>query len=147
MDGSPVAKRAAGGRHRQVQRLPRRSSRCTAKTATRPSIASCAITRAIQTASTAESRPINFSLMVHKIHYGENMARAAPRTRSAPTTSATCASRVMSNTGTPGDTAKCYMCHVNGSEAVFPIGLNTVKTPQGLMNPMAPPRPPAPPAT
>ena len=44
----------------------------------------------------------------------------------------------MSNTGTPGDTAKCYMCHVNGSEAVFPIGLNPVKTPQGLMSPMAP---------
>jgi hypothetical protein len=27
------------------------------------------------------------------------------------------------------------MCHVNGSESVFPIGLNDVKTPQGLLNP------------
>jgi hypothetical protein len=44
----------------------------------------------------------------------------------------------MGNTGTPGDTAKCYMCHVNGSESVFPIGLNAVKNPQGLMSPMAP---------
>ena len=37
----------------------------------------------------------------------------------------------MTPTGGVGDTAKCYMCHVNGSEAVFPIGKNNVTDPQG----------------
>jgi hypothetical protein len=38
-------------------------------------------------------------------------------------------------TGATQDTAECYMCHVNGSEAVLPIGKNPVVDPQGLENP------------
>jgi OmcA/MtrC family decaheme c-type cytochrome len=41
----------------------------------------------------------------------------------------------MGPTGAVQDTAQCYMCHANGSEAVFPIGLNPVTDPQGLLNP------------
>jgi len=33
------------------------------------------------------------------------------------------------------NTAQCYMCHTNGSEAVLPIGKNAVVDPQGLLNP------------
>ena len=43
----------------------------------------------------------------------------------------------MTPTGGVGDTAKCYMCHVNNSEAVFPIGKNNVTDPQGRMSPVA----------
>jgi OmcA/MtrC family decaheme c-type cytochrome len=43
-----------------------------------------------------------------------------------------------SDTGSPGDTAKCYMCHVNGSESVLPIGKNVMTNPQGLVNPTPP---------
>jgi hypothetical protein len=42
----------------------------------------------------------------------------------------------MNPTGGVGDTAKCYMCHVNGSEAVFPIGKFDVTDPQGLISPV-----------
>ena len=110
---------------------------CTAKAATRPSIASCAITRAIPTAPTP-AQAINFSLMVHKIHYGENMQQNGATYKIGSSDFSDVRFPVMSNTGHPGDTAKCYVCHVNGSESVFPIGLNPVKTPQGLMTPMAP---------
>ena len=41
----------------------------------------------------------------------------------------------MGPTGATRDTAQCYMCHANNSEAVFPIGLNPVTDPQGLLNP------------
>jgi hypothetical protein len=36
--------------------------------------------------------------------------------------------------GAPGDTTNCAMCHVNGSEAVFPIGKDPVKNPGGLLD-------------
>ena len=38
--------------------------------------------------------------------------------------------------GRAGDTTNCAMCHVNGSEAVFPIGKNAVKYPNGMLDPM-----------
>ena len=37
--------------------------------------------------------------------------------------------------GSTGDTAKCYMCHVNNSETVFPIDKNPVIDSQGMLNP------------
>jgi OmcA/MtrC family decaheme c-type cytochrome len=42
---------------------------------------------------------------------------------------------VMGDTGAVADTAKCYMCHVNNSETVFPIGKNPVADTQGKLNP------------
>lgn len=86
-------------------------------------------------ASKPTPQAINFSLFVHKIHYGDNLAAAGATYTVSGNDFTTVRFPVMSNTGAPGDTAKCYMCHVNGSESVFPIGLNDVKTPQGLINP------------
>ena len=73
--------------------------------------------------------------MVHKIHFGENLAAAGATYKIGTTDFNDVRYPVFSNTGRPGDTTNCYMCHVNGSEAVFPIGLNPVKNPQGLMDP------------
>ena len=84
---------------------------------------------------------VNFALMIHKIHTGEKMATEFGTTYTIvgfggshndftdvryPT---------FTPTGATGDTAKCYMCHVNNSEAVFPIGKNAVADTQGLLNP------------
>lgn len=84
---------------------------------------------------------INFSLMIHKIHTGEKMQTEFGTTYTIvgfggshndftdiryPT---------MGPTGAVGDTAKCYMCHVNTSEANFPIGKNNVLDPQGKLSP------------
>ena len=41
----------------------------------------------------------------------------------------------MGPTGAVQDTAECYLCHVNGSEATLPVGKNAVTDPQGLLNP------------
>ena len=41
----------------------------------------------------------------------------------------------MGPTGQAGDTANCDMCHVNKSEANFPIGKNAVADTQGKLNP------------
>jgi hypothetical protein len=43
----------------------------------------------------------------------------------------------MTPTGGVADTAKCYMCHVNTSEANFPEGLNAVLDTQGPISPVA----------
>jgi OmcA/MtrC family decaheme c-type cytochrome len=80
--------------------------------------------------------------MVHRIHFGENMVPLGASyiivgfggshndfsdVRYAP----------MSPQGTPGDTRNCAICHVNGSEANLPVGLNNVVNPQGFINPEA----------
>ena len=41
----------------------------------------------------------------------------------------------MSLTGQPHDTTNCQMCHLPGTEAVFPIGKNMVKNPQSWLDP------------
>jgi OmcA/MtrC family decaheme c-type cytochrome len=83
---------------------------------------------------------ITFALMIHKIHTGEKLSEAG--------LTYTIVGRggshnefnevrypVMGPTGAPQDTARCYMCHVNTSEANFPIGKNNVLDPQGKLNP------------
>jgi OmcA/MtrC family decaheme c-type cytochrome len=87
------------------------------------------------TASGTPRQAINFSLMIHKIHFGENLQQYGATYSIGSSDFSDVRFPVLSDTGTPGDAAKCYVCHVNGSEAVFPIGLNAVATPQGLMNP------------
>jgi len=100
------------------------------------------------------NQAINLPLMVHKIHTGANLeanfnldyiiighsgsqndfgAAYASVPAAIPNTGVRYPT--MGPTGTTGDTAKCYMCHVNGSEAVLPIGKNPVTDPQGLLNP------------
>jgi OmcA/MtrC family decaheme c-type cytochrome len=88
----------------------------------------------------APPQGIAFPLMVHRIHFGENMVAAGASytivgfggshndfsdVRYAP----------MSPQGTPGDTRNCALCHVNDSEANLPVGLNAVVNPQGWINP------------
>jgi len=95
---------------------------------------------------------INFAMMVHKIHTGEKLGAAGLdyiivgfggshndfgqtfSTAPAPIPNTGVRYPAMLN-GSTGDTANCTMCHVNGSEAVFPIGKNAVTDPQGLLNP------------
>ena len=78
---------------------------------------------------------VNFSLMIHKIHYGDNMVQYGQKYVVSGTDFTTIRYAPMDPTGNPGDTANCSMCHVNGSESNFPIGLNMVTTLQGYMNP------------
>jgi len=97
---------------------------------------------------------VNFALMIHKIHTGNNMAvnfgtdysivgfggsfndfGAAFANVPAAITNTGVLFPTMSPSGGVGDTTKCYMCHVNNSEQVFPIGLNPVADTQGLLNP------------
>ncbi len=97
---------------------------------------------------------VNFAMMIHKIHTGQNMKTNfgtnyvivgfggshndfGTAFASVPSTIPNTGVRypAMTPTGATGDTAKCYMCHVNSSETVFPIGLNAVADTQGLLNP------------
>ena len=102
----------------------------------------------------APPQAINFALMVHKIHTGLNLqanynqdyvvvgfggshnsfgVAFASVPASIPNTGVRYPA--MGPTGAVQDTAECYVCHVNGSEAVLPIGKNPVVDPQGLLNP------------
>ena len=97
---------------------------------------------------------INFTLMAHKIHTGLNLKNNfnqdyvivgfggshnsfgtafAPVPASIPNTGVRYPA--MGPTGAVQDTAECYVCHANGSEAALPIGKNAVTDPQGLLNP------------
>ena len=77
---------------------------------------------------------INFAVMVHSIHFGDNLAAAGATYKIGTADFSEVRYPAFSNTGRPGDTTNCQMCHLPGTEAVFPIGLNTVKTPGALMD-------------
>jgi len=116
-----------------------------------------ASTRAQSTNSAYTSAPpqgINFTMMVHKIHTGENLEAefnqdyiiigfggstndfgAAYASVPASIHNTGVRFPAMGPTGAVQDTAECYVCHVNGSEAVLPIGKNPVTDPEGLLNP------------
>ncbi len=84
---------------------------------------------------------VNFALMIHKIHTGEKMKTEFGTTYTIVGFGGShndftgVLYPAMSDTGSTGDTAKCYMCHVNNSEVQFPIGKNDVTDPEGLLNP------------
>jgi OmcA/MtrC family decaheme c-type cytochrome len=84
---------------------------------------------------------VNFAMMIHKIHTGEKLASDFKQTYiivgngGSHNDFSEVRYPAMGPTGSTGDTAKCYMCHVNSSEAVFPIGKNNVADQQGLLNP------------
>jgi len=91
----------------------------------------------------APPQGINFNLMVHRIHTGENLlADNRPYAIVGFGGSHNDFSDVrypaMSATGATGDTRNCAMCHVNGSEQNLPTGLNAVTDPQGPINPIQP---------
>ena len=96
---------------------------------------------------------INFAQMIHSIHTGEKLGAAgldyvivghggshnsfgaafASVPASIPNTGVLYPAMI---NGTVGDTANCSMCHVNGSEAVLPVGKNPVYDPAALINPV-----------
>jgi OmcA/MtrC family decaheme c-type cytochrome len=76
---------------------------------------------------TAPVQGVNFAYMIHRIHTGENLPALD---NSSYTIVGFGGSHndftdvrypAMSPTGGVGQTQSCYMCHVNGSEAVLPI--------------------------
>src|ERR1017187_2737216 len=82
---------------------------------------------------------VNFALMVHSIHTGEKLAAAGQSFvivgfGGSHNDFSDVRYPAMLN-GTTGDTANCAMCHVNGSEAVLPVGKNVVTNPAGLLSP------------
>jgi OmcA/MtrC family decaheme c-type cytochrome len=86
---------------------------------------------------------INFAMMVHKIHTGEKLAAAGLSyiivgNGGSHNDFSDVRYPTMGPTGSTGDTAKCYVCHVQTpapTEAIFPIGKNNVVDQQGLLNP------------
>jgi OmcA/MtrC family decaheme c-type cytochrome len=84
---------------------------------------------------------VNFALMIHKIHTGEKMPTDFGTNYTivgfggSHNDFSDVRFPVMSDTGAVADTAKCYMCHVNNSETVFPLGKNPVADTQGKLNP------------
>jgi OmcA/MtrC family decaheme c-type cytochrome len=85
--------------------------------------------------SAAPSVGINLSVMVHSIHFGENLAAAGATYKIGSNDFSDVRYPAMSPQGHTGDTTNCSMCHVNGSEAVFPIGKSMVKDPGAQMDP------------
>ncbi len=88
----------------------------------------------------APPQAINMALMVHKIHTGEKMAEFGKTYvvvgfGGSHNDFSEVRYPAMSGSGSTADTAKCDMCHVNGTEAVFPIGKLEVVDPQGILNP------------
>jgi OmcA/MtrC family decaheme c-type cytochrome len=86
---------------------------------------------------------INFNLLVHRIHYGQNMVAAGRNYTvvgfgGSHNDFSNTLFPAMSPTGSATDTRNCSLCHVNGSEQNLPVGLNAVVDPQGPINPIQP---------
>ena len=85
---------------------------------------------------------INFNLLIHRIHTGENLKDAGKSyTVIGRNGSINDFTEVrfpaMSPQGTPGDTRNCANCHVNDSQSTSG-GINDVRDPQGFINPVKP---------
>jgi OmcA/MtrC family decaheme c-type cytochrome len=106
-----------------------------------------ASTRATATNAADQALPpqgINFTMMIHKIHTGETLAQnglsyIVVGHGGTEDNFSNILYPVFTPSGSPPDTAKCYMCHVqtpSPTEAIFPIGKNAVQDPQGLESPV-----------
>jgi OmcA/MtrC family decaheme c-type cytochrome len=103
------------------------------------------VVRVVATNPADKAQPnqsINFALMIHKIHTGEGLTAAGQNYTivgfgGSHNDFSDVRYPVMTPTGGVADTAKCYMCHVNNSEATFPIGKNNVLDTQGRISPVA----------
>ena len=83
---------------------------------------------------------VNMALMIHKIHTGEKLTEGGQSYiivgfGGSHNDFSDVRYPTMTATGATGATQKCYVCHVNGSEAVLPIGKNNVADTQGKLNP------------
>ena len=86
---------------------------------------------------------VNFALMIHKIHTGEDLAAAGKPYvivgfGGSHNEFSDVVFPAMTNNGATGAANSCYMCHVNGSEQNLPTGLQNVTNPQGYINPTPP---------
>jgi len=92
--------------------------------------------------TTKPPQGINFNLLIHRIHTGENLKEAGK--------SFTVIGRngsihdytevrypAMSPSGGPGDTRNCAKCHINDSQSTSG-GVKDVMDPQGFINPVKP---------
>jgi OmcA/MtrC family decaheme c-type cytochrome len=104
---------------------------------------------------TAPAQGVNFAYMVHRIHLGVDMTSPFVNTtftivgfggshNNFDSTFASVPSSIpntgvrypaMDKTGATQHVAACYMCHVNGTEAVLPIGKNPVTNPSATLSP------------
>ena len=85
---------------------------------------------------------INFNLLIHRIHTGENLQEAGKNYtvigRNGSVNDFTHVRfPLMSPQGAPGDTRNCDKCHINDSHST-PAGVNDVRDPQGYINPAKP---------
>ena len=88
----------------------------------------------------APPQGITFPLLVHRIHDGVNMlADGGSYTvvgyGGSHNDFSTTLFPAMTPNGKAKDLANCSLCHVNGSQANLPVGLNNVVNPQGWINP------------
>jgi OmcA/MtrC family decaheme c-type cytochrome len=88
------------------------------------------------------NQSVNFALMIHKIHTGEGLTAAGQNYTivgfgGSHNDFSEVRYPAMTPTGGVADTAKCYMCHITGTEAIFPIGKNNVLDTQGRISPVA----------
>ncbi len=102
--------------------------------------ASVRSTSTVASDKTLPPQSVNFTLLVHKIHTGVNLATfnqtyVVVGFGGSHNDFSGVLYPTMGPTGATGDTAKCYMCHVNGTEQVLPIGKNAVLDTQGLLSP------------
>jgi OmcA/MtrC family decaheme c-type cytochrome len=87
----------------------------------------------------APPQAINFSLMIHKIHDGAGLAAKGQPPfvvvgfGGSHNDFSDVTFPAFDTSGGVGNVQACSMCHVNGSEANLPLGLNNVTTPQGLL--------------
>jgi OmcA/MtrC family decaheme c-type cytochrome len=103
-----------------------------------------AVRRATAQNAADKSQPaqaVNFALMIHKIHTGEKMTAEFKTSYTivgfggSHNDFSEVRYPAMTPSGAVADTAKCDMCHIAGTEAVFPQGKNNVTDPQGLLSP------------
>jgi OmcA/MtrC family decaheme c-type cytochrome len=88
----------------------------------------------------APPQGINFSLLVHRVHDGVNMlgdggSYTVVGFGGSHNDFSNTLFPAMTPNGKATDLANCSLCHVKGSEANLPEGLNNVVNPQGYMNP------------
>ena len=119
---TPLAARRESQPDRDVRAVPQPE---------RERFARCVQSATVPADKTQPPQGVNFALMIHKIHTGEKLGAAGLSYTivgfgGSHNDFSDVRYPTMTPTGTTGDTAKCYMCHVNSSEAVFPIGKNTV---------------------
>ena len=84
---------------------------------------------------------INFNLLVHRIHTGENLLALGREYTvvgfgGSHNDFTDVRYPAMSSTGSAGDTRNCSVCHTGGSEANLPLGKNQILDPQGPINPV-----------